>query len=109
MRCRRAYCPLKNVARLTAHHQRTPYRRANNARPDPKKDSEDLSRQELQAYCVRCHNSKTTEGELDLTRYNSVAALGEGFRQWEHIVTFLKKEEMAQFSAVPGSPIPWGT
>ncbi len=48
----------------------------------------------LQTYCTSCHNSKTTEGELDLTRYQSSTALSEAFRQWEHIVTFLKKQEM---------------
>ena len=48
--------------------------------------SEDLLR--------RCHNPKRTEGELDLTRYKSAAALGEHFRQWEHVVTFLRREEM---------------
>ena len=48
----------------------------------------------LHAYCVKCHNPTRTEGELDLTRYTSAAALGEHFRQWEHVVTFLTKEEM---------------
>jgi hypothetical protein len=48
----------------------------------------------LKAYCVECHNSKKKEGELDLTRYTSAAALGESFRQWEHVVTFVKKREM---------------
>ncbi|MDA1016615.1 MAG: DUF1592 domain-containing protein [Planctomycetota bacterium] len=48
----------------------------------------------MKEYCVQCHNRKTSEGELDLTRYTSSEMLGEHFRQWEHVVTFLKKEEM---------------
>src|SRR5690242_18693766 len=48
----------------------------------------------LKSYCAECHNSQTKEGELDLTRYTSAAALGESFRQWEHVVTFVKKKEM---------------
>lgn len=48
----------------------------------------------LKTYCIRCHNQQTAEGELDLTRYTSAAALGENFRQWEHVLVFLKKGEM---------------
>ena len=48
----------------------------------------------LTTYCVQCHNPKTAEAELDLTRYTSAAALGEHFRQWEHVVVFLRSEEM---------------
>lgn len=48
----------------------------------------------LNAYCVRCHNAKTKSGELDLTRFRTVAQVGEDFRQWDHVLTFLKKEEM---------------
>lgn len=48
----------------------------------------------VKEYCVRCHNEKKSEGELDLTRYTSVEMLGEHFRQWEHVISFLRKEEM---------------
>lgn len=48
----------------------------------------------LKTYCVECHNPKKSSGELDLTRYQSAAALGEHFRQWEHVVTFVRSEEM---------------
>ncbi len=48
----------------------------------------------LKTYCVQCHNKKTASGELDLTRYSSASKVLEDFRQWEHVVTFLKKEEM---------------
>ena len=45
-------------------------------------------------YCVECHNQKTSEGELNLTSYTSVEMLGEHFRQWEHVISFMKKGEM---------------
>ncbi len=48
----------------------------------------------LKTYCYECHNEKKTEGELNLTRYTSTAMLAEDFRQWEHVVTFLKSQEM---------------
>src|SRR5579864_5085245 len=48
----------------------------------------------LTTYCVKCHNQERSEAELNLTRYTSAAALGEHFRQWETVVTFLKKGEM---------------
>jgi hypothetical protein len=48
----------------------------------------------LQAYCFRCHNDKRTEGLLDLTRYQSSALIARDYRQWEHVITFLKEEKM---------------
>ncbi len=48
----------------------------------------------LKTYCVECHNQKTKQGELDLTRYTTAAKAIEDFKQWEHVVTFLRKEEM---------------
>ncbi|MBS0205864.1 MAG: DUF1592 domain-containing protein [Planctomycetes bacterium] len=48
----------------------------------------------LKAYCYECHNSTKSEGELNLARYDSTAMLAEDFRQWEHVVTFLKSREM---------------
>ncbi len=48
----------------------------------------------VKEYCVKCHSGKSAEAELDLTRYTSVEMLGEDFRRWEHVVTFLQKEEM---------------
>ena len=45
-------------------------------------------------YCIECHNQETSEGELNLTQYTSVEMLGEHFRQWEHVISFMKKEEM---------------
>ena len=48
----------------------------------------------LNTYCVKCHDAKTKNGDLDLTKFTSSAKIVEDFRQWEHVVTFLKKEEM---------------
>jgi hypothetical protein len=48
----------------------------------------------VKEYCVECHNETTSEGELNLTQYKSVELLGEHFRQWEHVISFMKKEEM---------------
>jgi len=48
----------------------------------------------VKTYCAQCHNQKTSEGELDLTRFTSVEMFGEHFRQWEHVVTFLQNGEM---------------
>src|SRR5205823_5335035 len=53
----------------------------------------------LNTYCVRCHNAKTKNGDLDLTRFPTASTLVEDFRQWEHVVTFLKKGEMPPVKA----------
>ncbi len=48
----------------------------------------------LKEYCVQCHKADKKSGELDLTCFDTSAKLLDDFRQWEHVVTFLKKEEM---------------
>ncbi len=48
----------------------------------------------MQTYCFKCHNQKTTEGLLNLTRYTSSTLIAQDFRQWEHVITFLKEEKM---------------
>lgn len=48
----------------------------------------------MKAYCFRCHNQKTAEGLLNLTRYTSSTLIARDFRQWEHVITFLKEEKM---------------
>ena len=48
----------------------------------------------LKTYCSECHNQKTKNGELDLSRYTTAAKAIEDFKQWEHVMTFLRKEEM---------------
>jgi hypothetical protein len=58
----------------------------------------------VKEYCVECHNETTSEGELNLTQYTSVEMLGEHFRQWEHVISFMKKEEMPPEDARQPSP-----
>ncbi len=48
----------------------------------------------LKTYCVDCHNEQKPSAELNLTKYQSAAALADDFRQWEHVVTFVRSEEM---------------
>ncbi len=55
-------------------------------------------------YCVECHNAKTAEAELNLARYSSAAMVGEDFRQWEHVITFLEREEMPPATAKQPAP-----
>ena len=58
----------------------------------------------VKSYCVECHNSKTTEGELDLTRYSSAEQVATDYRKWEHVVTFVTKEEMPPPDAKQPTP-----
>src|SRR5208283_3018838 len=64
----------------------------------PSATGDDLFREKvapfMKAYCFRCHNQKTSEGLLNLTRYTSSTLIARDFRQWEHVVTFLKEEKM---------------
>ena len=48
----------------------------------------------LNTYCVECHNDKKKSGDLDLKKFDNSAKILEDFRQWEHVVTFVKKGEM---------------
>jgi len=48
----------------------------------------------LKNYCFECHNRTKSEGALDLTRYGSAASAASDFRQWEHVLTFVRKGEM---------------
>ena len=58
----------------------------------------------VKSYCVECHNSKTEEGELDLTRYSSAEQVAADYRKWEHVVTFVTKEEMPPPDAKQPTP-----
>ena len=58
----------------------------------------------VKAYCVECHNAKKTEGELDLTRYSSAEKVAADYRKWEHVVTFVTKEEMPPPDAKQPTP-----
>jgi len=48
----------------------------------------------VKTYCVECHNSKKAEAELNLERFESAESAAEDFRQWEHVMTFVQREEM---------------
>jgi len=48
----------------------------------------------LAEHCVGCHNAKKAAADLDLTKYGTSAKAIADFRQWEHVVTFVKREEM---------------
>lgn len=48
----------------------------------------------LQSYCFNCHNEKKASAELNLTKYKSAEQLADDFRQWEHVDTFVRSEEM---------------
>ena len=58
----------------------------------------------VKTYCVECHNAKKTEGELDLTRYSTAEAVAADYRKWEHVVTFVTKEEMPPPDAKQPAP-----
>jgi hypothetical protein len=58
----------------------------------------------VKTYCVECHNAKKTEGELDLTKYSSSAKVAVDYRKWEHVVTFVTKEEMPPPDAKQPTP-----
>ncbi|WP_254509428.1 DUF1592 domain-containing protein [Anatilimnocola floriformis] len=48
----------------------------------------------LKTYCFECHNEKKPSAELNLTKYKSAAQLADDFRQWEHVITFVRSTEM---------------
>jgi hypothetical protein len=64
----------------------------------PRASADDVFRDKvapfMKAYCYRCHNQKTAEGLLNLTRYTSSTLIARDFREWEHVITFLKEEKM---------------
>ncbi len=48
----------------------------------------------VKTFCSECHNAERTEAELNLLKYESAETMAGDFRQWEHVVTFLEREEM---------------
>jgi hypothetical protein len=74
----------------------------------PRACGEDVFREKvapfIQTYCFRCHNEKRSEGLLDLTRYTSSTLIARDFRQWEHVITFLKEEKMPPEKAKQPAP-----
>ena len=58
----------------------------------------------VNTYCVECHNSKTTEGQLDLSKFATAEMVAAEYRKWEHVVTFVTKEEMPPPDAKQPTP-----
>ena len=58
----------------------------------------------VKSYCIECHNQKKTEGQLDLTRYTTAESVAADYRKWEHVVTFVTKEEMPPPDATQPAP-----
>jgi hypothetical protein len=58
----------------------------------------DLFRQRVvpfvRTYCADCHNADHAEAQLNLVRYESAEMAAADYRQWEHVATFLEREEM---------------
>jgi hypothetical protein len=50
-------------------------------------------------YCAECHNEKLAEAQLNLAKYGTAEAAADDFRQWEHVVTFVQREEMPPAAA----------
>jgi hypothetical protein len=53
----------------------------------------------VKTYCADCHNAQVTEAELNLVKYESAEMAAEDFRQWEHVITFVHRDEMPPKSA----------
>lgn len=48
----------------------------------------------VKTYCVSCHNAQKASAELNLAQFDSAAKVIQDFRAWEHVLTFVRKEEM---------------
>lgn len=48
----------------------------------------------VKAYCVECHDAKKKEAQLDLSKYATAEMVAADYRQWEHVLTFVTREEM---------------
>jgi hypothetical protein len=59
----------------------------------------------LQRYCFTCHGSKKQEGELDLSRDSTVAAIAKNARSWRRVLERLQAQEMPPEEA-PRHPKP---
>ena len=45
-------------------------------------------------YCLDCHDKATSEGELDLERFNDLTAVRRDPKTWQHVVEQLENGEM---------------
>jgi hypothetical protein len=53
----------------------------------------------ITAHCAECHRPGQAEAELDLTRFKTPAAIADEYRQWEHVITFVSRQEMPPATA----------
>src|SRR5205809_596439 len=53
----------------------------------------------VRTYCEDCHNADHAEAQLNLQRYESAEMAAADFRQWEHVATFLERQEMPPAAA----------
>lgn len=50
-------------------------------------------------YCRECHGAQTAEAQLNLERYDSALTLADDYRPWEHVLTFVARNEMPPAAA----------
>lgn len=48
----------------------------------------------LERYCVACHGKESTEADLDLSAFPTIAAVIAGFAHWEGVLEKIESEEM---------------
>lgn len=48
----------------------------------------------LETYCLDCHNPQKRKGKLDLSRFDSPAAVAKDFPQWDVLLQKLQEKEM---------------
>lgn len=58
----------------------------------------------VKTYCVECHDSKKKEAHLDLSKYATAEMVAADYRQWEHVLTFVMREEMPPPDAKQPAP-----
>jgi len=58
----------------------------------------------VKTYCVECHDSNKKEAQLDLSKYATAEMVAADYRQWEHVLTFVMREEMPPPDAKQPAP-----
>src|SRR6516164_11516881 len=48
----------------------------------------------LKKYCFECHSTKKHKGDLDLERFESLAAIRKDLRPWQHLLERVEVGEM---------------
>lgn len=71
------------------------------ATPDLQVEFGDRIRPLLEAYCLDCHDADVQKGDLDLSGFNSLAAIQADFQTWQVVLQQVEEEEMP-----PKKPLP---